>query len=60
MQTLFENQYINLLGAGEDRVLIAVPTSVSTPMSEEAYLEQNPGGDYYEYLWFPGWPTGEI
>ena len=50
VQTLFENQYINLLGAGEDRVLIAVPTSVSTPMSEEAYLEQNPGGDYYEYL----------
>ena len=49
-QFLFENQYVKFLGAGEDRVLIAVPTSVSTPMSEEAYLEQNPGGDYYEYL----------
>lgn len=49
-QTLFEDQYINLLGAGEDRVLIAVSTSTSTPLSQEEYLEQNPGGDYYDYL----------
>ncbi len=49
-QTLFENQYINLLGAGEDRVLIAVSISASTPLSEEAYLEQTPGGNYDDYL----------
>jgi len=49
-QTLLENQYINFLGAGEERVLIAVSTSTSTPLSQEEYLEQNPGGDYYDYL----------
>ena len=49
-QTLFENQSVNLLGAGEDRVLIAVSISASTPLSEEAYLEQTPGGNYDDYL----------
>lgn len=50
VQFLFENQYVKFLGAGEDRVLLSVPSSMSLPMSEEEYLEQNPGGDYFDYL----------
>lgn len=50
VQFLFENQYVKFLGAGEERVLISVPSSISLPMSEKEYLEQNPGGDYFDYL----------
>lgn len=50
VETLFENQYVNLLGAGEDRVLIIVPTSVNVPISEDEYLAEHPGKDYFDYL----------
>ena len=49
-QFLFENQYVTYLGAGEDRVLISVPDSMSLPLSEKEYLEQNPGGNYVDYV----------
>ena len=50
VETLFENQYVNLLGAGEDRVLVIVPTSVNVPISEDEYLAEHPGKDYFDYL----------
>ena len=50
VQFLFENQYVKFLGAGENRVLISVPSSLSLPMSEKEYLEQNPGGNYLDYV----------
>ena len=50
VETLFENQYVNLLGAGEDRVLVIVPTSVNVPISEDEYLAEHPGKDYSDYL----------
>ena len=50
VQFLFENQYVNLLGAGEDRVLVIVPTSVNVPISEDEYLAEHPGKDYSDYL----------
>ena len=50
VETLFENQYVNLMGAGEDRVLVIVPTSVNVPISEDEYLAEHPGKDYSDYL----------
>lgn len=50
VESLFENQYVRVLGAGEDRVLLAVSVFAEKPMSKEDYLVQNPSGDYYGYL----------
>ena len=50
METLAEDVYVSFLGAGEDRVLLAVETFAVPPLSEEEYLSQHPDGNYYSYL----------
>lgn len=50
VETLVEDVYVSFLGAGEDRVLLAVETFAVPPLSEEEYLNQHPDGNYYSYL----------
>lgn len=50
VETVVENVYVAFLGAGEDRVLLAVETFAVPPLSEEEYLKQHPDGNYYVYL----------
>ena len=49
-QTLFDGVPFLFLGAGEDRVLVAVDTYDVPPLSQEEYLQQEPNGNYYAYL----------
>lgn len=49
-ETLVEDVPVTFLGAGEDRVLLAVETFAVPPLSEEKYLKQHPNGNYYTYL----------
>lgn len=49
-QTLFDGVPFLFLGAGEDRVLIAVDTYDAPPLSQEEYLQQEPEGNHYAYL----------
>lgn len=49
-QTLFDGVPFLFLGAGEDRVLVAVDTYDVPPLSQENYLQQEPEGNYYAYL----------
>lgn len=50
VETLVENLPFTFLGAGEDRVLLAVETIAVPPLSEEEYLKQHPDGNYYVYI----------
>lgn len=50
VETLVEDVSVTFLGAGEDRVLLAVETFAVPPLSEEEYLKQHPDGNYYVYL----------
>lgn len=50
VETLVENVPVTFLGAGEERVLLAVDTFAVPPLSEEEYLKQHPDGNYYVYL----------
>lgn len=50
VETLVENLPFTFLGAGEDRVLLAVETVAVPPLSEEEYLKQHPDGNYYVYI----------
>lgn len=50
VETLVEDVYVSFLGAGENRVLLAVETFAVPPLSEEEYLKQHPDGNYYTYL----------
>ena len=50
VETLVEDVPVTFLGAGEDRVLLAVETFAVPPLSKEEYLKQHPDGHYYAYL----------
>lgn len=50
VESPFENQDVQVFGAGEDRVLAAVSVFDEKPLSEEEYLAQHPGKDYFDYL----------
>ena len=50
VETLVEDVPVTFLGAGEDRVLLAVETFAVPPLSEEEYRKQHPNGNYYVYL----------
>lgn len=50
VETLVKDVYVSFLGAGEDRVLLAVETFAVPPLSQEEYLSQHPDGNYYAYL----------
>lgn len=50
VESPFENQSVQVFGAGEDRVLVAVSVFTQKPLSEEEYLAQHPGKDYFDYL----------
>lgn len=50
VETLVENVTVTFLGAGTERVLLAIETFAVTPLSEKEYLNQHPDGNYYAYL----------
>ena len=50
VESPFENQDVQVFGAGKDRVLAAVSVFDEKPLSEKEYLEQNPGGNYVDYV----------
>ena len=50
VEPLVEDVSVTFLGAGEERVLLAVETFAAPPLSEEEYLKQHPDGNYYIYL----------
>ena len=50
VETLVEDMYVSFLGAGENRVLLAVETFAVPPLSKEEYLKQHPDGNYHSYL----------
>lgn len=50
VETLVEHSPVTFLGAGKDRVLLAVDTLAVAPLSQEEYLKQHPDGNYCVYL----------
>ena len=50
VESPFENQSVQVFGAGEDRILAAVSIFTQKPLSEEEYLAQHPDKDYFDYL----------
>ena len=50
VETLVEDVPVTFLGAGKDRVLLAVETFAVPPLSKEEYQKQHPNGNYYTYL----------